>query len=907
VFAETFEGAAQAIGLRLDRAVADGEIHRCAVADKPHGRPGWYVLHRPPIGRAFGAFGRWDQGAAHHAWTEGGASSPPSDAERAAIAAAKRSAADRQRRGWQRTAERARALWEAASPAPADHPYLRAKAIPPGRFRQLGERLLVSLRDADRLWSVQTIAPDGEKRFLTGGRVEGCWSPFGELKGAPTALICEGAATAATLHAATGYPVAAAMHAGNLAPVARALRRLLGKEARLLICGDDDRDTAARTGSNPGAEAAPHAARACSGRWCLPADLPEGRTDFNDLAQAVGLDAVREQIEAALAGKAKAPKAERAAIAPSAETADHFRFDPTGGVFHDAFGAGRVPFCSPIEVAALTRDQDGAEWGYLLRLTDPEGAEHRFAVPARLMAGDGAELRALLLSFGLRIAPGAKARALLGEYLATRAPRTFARCTDRTGWHGRAFVLADRTLGAASEEVIFQSAGAVPNAFRSAGSAAEWRERVGKFCRGNSRLLFAVSVALAGPLLFWVGADSFAVHLRGPSSSGKTTGGRVAASVWGPPADFVQTWRSTANAIEGMCASHSDALLVLDEIAELDPREMVATAYAVGNGTGKARLHRTGVPRERLRWRVAALSTGELSIEQHAASAGKRTTAGAEARAIDLPGDGLPFGIFEELNGYTSGDAFARHLAREVGEVYGTVGPAWVERIAEAPEQLAATARAAVAAFVKAQAGEGAAGQVARVAARFGLVAFAGEAATEAGLTGWHKNAALGAARQCFRAWLDARGGAGNLEERQILQAVRAFLQAHGESRCPWLHRSADDHRPDKPLRIGYRVLMKDGERVRGVDDFTKIERGFAEGLGESGTELHYWIWPEVFRNEVCAGLDHRFASRLLLARGWLRGERDGERVRPDRRESSPLDGKARFYCFTPAAMSEDF
>jgi putative DNA primase/helicase len=345
--------------------------------------------------------------------------------------------------------------------------------------------------------------------------------------------------------------------------------------------------------------------------------------------------------------------------------------------------------------------------------------------------------------------------------------------------------------------------------------------------------------------------------------------------------------------------------LALDELAELDAREMVATAYAIGNGVGKARLHRTGVPRDRLRWRVISISTGELSIEQHAASAGKRQTAGAEVRVIDLPADGLRFGVFEELHGAASGDAFAVRLARECAEVYGTAGPAWVERIAADPEQLAEQGRAAVAAFARAQAGEGAAGQVARVAARFGLVAFAGEMATAAGLTGWAKGEALAAARQCFRAWLDARGGAGNLEERQILQAVRAFLQAHGESRCPWLHRSADDHRPDKPLRIGYRVAMRNGERVRDV--FAKVADGFADALADDGAEVHYWIWPEVFRGEMCAGFDHRFASRLLLARGWLRGERDGDRVRPDRRECTPLDGKVRVYAFTPLAMTEDF
>lgn len=235
------------------------------------------------------------------------------------------------------------------------------------------------------------------------------------------------------------------------------------------------------------------------------------------------------------------------------------------------------------------------------------------------------------------------------------------------------------------------------------------------------------------------------------------------------------------------------------------------------------------------------------------------------------------------------------------------MGPAWIERIAADPDALGEAARRAAAEFVHANAAHATGGQVSRVAARFGLVAFAGEAATAAGLTGWVKGEAIAAARSCFQAWLDARGGAGNLEERQILSQVRAFLQSHGESRCPWLHRSADDHRPDKPLRIGYRVLVRDGQRVKGADDFQKIERGFGESLEETGAELHYWIWPEVFRAEVCAGFDHRTAARFLLAHGWLRGEKEGAHVRPDRKERTPLDGAVRFYCFTAQAISDDF
>lgn len=56
---------------------------------------------------------------------------------------------------------------------------------------------------------------------------------------------------AASVHQATGRPAAVAFDAGNLANVAKALRKL-HPAALLVLCGDDDKGTEARTGSNPG-------------------------------------------------------------------------------------------------------------------------------------------------------------------------------------------------------------------------------------------------------------------------------------------------------------------------------------------------------------------------------------------------------------------------------------------------------------------------------------------------------------------------------------------------------------------------------------------------------------------------------------------------------------------------------
>ncbi len=189
-------------------------------------------------------------------------------------------------------AERAARIWTSAGPAPADHPYLTAKRARPLALRMdAGRRLVVPLQDIDGgIHSVEFIAQDGAKRFLAGGAKKGHFAVVGAdpaLLEEPTGpvLICEGWATGASLHIATGHTVIAAMDAGNLMPVAEALRARF-PEADLVLVADND-EKPDRDG-NPGVEAARKVALAVDGRLAVP-DSPG---DANDLFCAEGPDAV---------------------------------------------------------------------------------------------------------------------------------------------------------------------------------------------------------------------------------------------------------------------------------------------------------------------------------------------------------------------------------------------------------------------------------------------------------------------------------------------------------------------------------------------------------------------------------------------------------------------------------------
>lgn len=196
-------------------------------------------------------------------------------------------------------ASKAVAIWKSAKPAPADHAYLPKKSIPASGARLHGDVLVIPMRDGGDIHSLQFIGPDGDKRFLTGGRVTGCYFSIGDPKGATALCIAEGFATGATIHAATGYPVAVAFNAGNLGPVAKAMREKF-PSLSLILCADDD----SRTEGNPGLTKATEAARSVGGLLAIPAfgkDRRDGHTDFNDLAAARGSEAVIQAIAGAAA------------------------------------------------------------------------------------------------------------------------------------------------------------------------------------------------------------------------------------------------------------------------------------------------------------------------------------------------------------------------------------------------------------------------------------------------------------------------------------------------------------------------------------------------------------------------------------------------------------------------------
>lgn len=867
-----FRDAIQAAGLTPPDVIEmDGKLHRFASNGKRKDDAGWYLLHGDGI--PAGSFGDWRTGFSQN-WRAdiGRALTHEEDAvHRAKVEAMRR---EREAEEVRRKAEakaKAAAIWQAAQSAPANHPYLIGKSIQAHGAKLHDEKLAIPMRADGVIHSLQFIGPDGEKRFLTGGRVSGCYFSIGNPKGSAALCICEGFATGASIHEATGYPVAVAFNAGNLLSVAKAMREKF-PELPLILCADDD----SKTEGNPGLTKATEAARSVGGLLAVPdfgSDRPRGATDFNDMAQLCGLDTVRLCIDAALNSTAMPAHDEVSEVARCDYGGGRFEISPHGVFFigTDKDGNELSPrwVCSPLAVVAMTRDAKSGEWGRLLEWRDDDNVRHQWAMPLELLQGEGGEVRRELARLGLSIAPSKSARDLLASFLQVWPVEARARCVDRLGWHGSVYVTPSESIGQDGEIVVFQNAHAIEPAFSVSGTAEEWRDSVARLSAGNSRLVFAVSVAFAGVLTDVVGEDSGGFHFRGGSSSGKTTALKAAASVWGDPSTYPRLWRATANGLEGLAALHNDGLLILDELSQIDPKEAGEAAYLLANGQGKARASRTGTARQSARWRLLFLSAGEESLTALMARAGRKANAGQEIRLADIDADaGAGMGAFEVLHDQPRPAALALAVKDAAIRYHGAVGLSWLRCIVTDRPKLADIIADGIRQFVEESALRDAAGQALRVARRFALVAVAGELATHYGLTGWPEGEAINAARKCFAVWLESFGGTGNREERAMLSQVRAFFEAHGASRFEDVLATHDQRIPN---RAGFYRTGDDGTR-------------------------EFMVLPEAFKRDICQGFDAKTMTAALIECGWIAPGGDGRSTQKPR---IPGSGLTRCYIFT--------
>lgn len=210
--------------------------------------------------------------------------------------------------------------YKALGAATNEHLYAVTKGIKlPSKVRQDGDDLVIPAIDmAGAICTLQTISPDGEKRFTWQGRKDGAYFPIQYKRGADPERIyfCEGFATGCTVHEATGHTVIVCFDAGNIAKVMAGFRArhpytpfiiaadndqwtLRSPRAKSLVdivsadvAGDDPRWAEWRIQGftyNTGMDKAGQAGAEFNARVVqpiIPDDDKDKRTDYNDMGVA---------------------------------------------------------------------------------------------------------------------------------------------------------------------------------------------------------------------------------------------------------------------------------------------------------------------------------------------------------------------------------------------------------------------------------------------------------------------------------------------------------------------------------------------------------------------------------------------------------------------------------------------
>lgn len=442
--------------------------------------------------------------------------------------------------------------------------------------------------------------------------------------------------------------------------------------------------------------------------------------------------------------------------------------------------------CSPLVMKGRCRNVVSRGWGCVLNARDPDGKWHELVINRQQFMKSANAALAPLFDLGFELAPVDKAAESVMILLRSWQPDAQYLRFDRLGWTSNrheAFVLGGgNVIGDALVATNSVSEGLMA-AIHTRGTLTAWKKEVAAPCIGNPLMMLAVSHAFTGPLLSVLGLTGGGFHLRGLSSRGKSTIQYVATSVWGERS-LVQSWDGTPSGYEGIAAAFNDTFLHIEELHKADPRTIGGTVYMLANGEGRNRAKSNGKPQTPQRWRVPVLSSGEVSLEEHMASAGRKMFADQDVRLINLEADCRTYGAFDALHGASSAKAFAERVDHACHENYGHAGPLFVEKVMRATDKKE-NWRAIIDNFCYVIGKRADVpphdGQVQRVLKRFALAALAGELATNIGLTDWSVGAAQAVAREMFFKWFEDRDGTTNNEIWAAVQRTQGYVSTHPE------------------------------------------------------------------------------------------------------------------------------
>jgi putative DNA primase/helicase len=425
------------------------------------------------------------------------------------------------------------------------------------------------------------------------------------------------------------------------------------------------------------------------------------------------------------------------------------------------------------------------------------------------------------------------------KYLMALAPPIRYQITSRTGWDDAKliYITPNRTYG--NPNLFHKTINRDPNSpFNSKGTLEEWQTSIAIPSLLSSRLIFSIGCALAAPLLTLFDIESGGFHFWSTSSDGKTLTLKVATSVIGKPDKYIKRWRATSNGLESIAESHNDLLLTLDELAQIDSKDVGNTIYMLANGKGKVRANSSGNAQATKEWKILLLSSGEISIKQKISECKTDIKAGQEVRLTEIPAchdEELGFGIFESIKGYESSKALLEALESASNTYYGSPFDRFISKLISVKNDEWISEQAQfISDFSKSLTKNYPHDHViCRVAKRFSLICLALKLAIDWDIlpsSHYTQKEVSQVVTLVFEDWINHRGGAGNIEIKQAVERLNQLFQSN-------IH--------------GNRIVNIEGNSI--ISSSTSSSRLLAFKKGDK-----LYIPPNIFENELCRGINKR-------------------------------------------------
>lgn len=315
------------------------------------------------------------------------------------------------------------------------------------------------------------------------------------------------------------------------------------------------------------------------------------------------------------------------------------------------------------------------------------------------------------------------------------------------------------------------------------GSLDGWQEDVATQALGNPALIFAISAALAGPLLRWSGIDTAGFNVVGPSGIGKSLLLRLALSCGNAPSTLMP-WSAAQTGLHRLSAQSQDGLLALDAFPRDPDTRHLKALLAMGDDAASGRILPARDPDGGERWRRLLLSTSELPLSTVLRRKKKGVPAALSTRIVDIREFTTGHGLVAQLHGANDGRQFARRLEASMQRHHGHLLGLFLDRLVNDLAGISAQLDGRIPELTRhlqehchAHASGSPACQPA-IAERFGLVACAGELAVRFGLLPWPEGTAREAALQMAHL---AHNGCptDGWDDAKALVKIRGFIDRH--------------------------------------------------------------------------------------------------------------------------------